>query len=58
MAENFAKDGMRVLAMAYKEASNDLSELTLQHLEEDLIFAGMQGMIDPSWPEAIDAVKG
>ncbi|OGQ00263.1 MAG: ATPase [Deltaproteobacteria bacterium RBG_19FT_COMBO_46_12] len=58
MAEHFAKDGMRVLAMAYKEVPNDLSEITHQHLEENLIFAGMQGMIDPPRPEAIDAVKG
>jgi Ca2+-transporting ATPase len=58
MAEHLAKDGMRVLAMAYKEVPNDLSELTHQHLEENLIFAGMQGMIDPPRPEAIEAVKG
>jgi len=58
MAEHFAKDGMRVLAMAYKEAPDDLSELTRQDLEENLIFAGMQGMIDPPRPEAIEAVKG
>jgi len=58
MAEHFAKDGMRVLAMAYKEVPNDLSELNHQHLEENLIFTGMQGMIDPPRPEAIDAVKG
>ena len=58
MAEHFAKDGMRVLAMAYKEAPDDLSELTHQDLEENLILAGMQGMIDPPRPEAIEAVKG
>ncbi|MBS3920031.1 MAG: HAD-IC family P-type ATPase [Deltaproteobacteria bacterium] len=58
MAEHFAKDGMRVLAMAYKEAPDDLSELTHQDLEENLIFAGMQGMIDPPRPEAIEAAKG
>ncbi|NWF94476.1 MAG: HAD-IC family P-type ATPase [Syntrophaceae bacterium] len=58
MAEHFATDGMRVLAMAYKQASDDLSELAHQHVERDLIFAGMQGMIDPPRPEAIEAVKG
>jgi len=57
-AEHFAGDGLRVLAMAYKKAPNDLSELTHQHVEENLIFAGMQGMIDPPRPEALDAVKG
>jgi Ca2+-transporting ATPase len=57
-AEYFAKDGMRVLAMAYKEAPDELSELTHQHVEGNLILAGMQGMIDPPRPEAIEAVKG
>jgi Ca2+-transporting ATPase len=58
MAEHFARDGMRVLAMAYKETPDDLSELTHQDVEGNLIFAGMQGMIDPPRPEAIEAVKG
>jgi len=57
-AEHFARDGMRVLAMAYKEASDDLSELTHEYVEKDLVFTGMQGMIDPPRPEAIDAVRG
>lgn len=57
-AEHFAGDGLRVLAMAYKKAPDDLSELTYQQVEENLIFAGMQGMIDPPRPEALDAVKG
>ncbi|MBM4333511.1 MAG: HAD-IC family P-type ATPase [Deltaproteobacteria bacterium] len=57
-AEHFAGDGMRVLAMAYKEAPGDISELTSRHIKGDLILAGMQGMIDPPRPEAIDAVKG
>jgi Ca2+-transporting ATPase len=57
-ADHFGGDGLRVLAMAYKEVSDSLSELTHQHVEENLIFAGMQGMIDPPRPEALDAVKG
>jgi len=57
-AEHFAGDGLRVLAMAYKNAPNDLSELTHQHVEGNLIFAGMQGMIDPPRPEALEAVRG
>jgi magnesium-transporting ATPase (P-type) len=57
-ADHFAWDGMRVLAMAYKEARDDLSELSHQDMAENLIFAGMQGMIDPPRPEAINAVKG
>ncbi len=57
-AEHFAGDGLRVLAMAYKEVSEDITELTHEQVERDLVLAGMQGMIDPPRPEAIDAIKG
>ena len=57
-AEHFAEDGMRVLGMAYKEVPADFGELTHDNLGTDFILAGMQGMIDPPRPEAIDAVKG
>jgi potassium/sodium efflux P-type ATPase len=58
VANNLAKDGLRVLAMAYKEASHDTEELAHHDVEGKLIFAGLQGMIDPPRPEAIEAVKG
>ncbi len=58
IANNFAKEGMRVLAFAYKEASHDGEELPHHDVESGMIFAGLQGMIDPPRPEAIEAVKG
>jgi magnesium-transporting ATPase (P-type) len=57
-AELFAQDGMRVLAMAYKEVTADFEELTHDHIGADFVLAGMQGMIDPPRPEAVEAVKG
>lgn len=57
-AELFARDGMRVLAMAYKEVGEEFRELTHGRLGADLTLAGMQGMIDPPRPEALEAVKG
>lgn len=57
-AEHFAQDGMRVLAMAYKEVPSDFGELTHESLGTDLTLAGLQGMIDPPRPEAIEAIKG
>lgn len=36
----------------------DIHELTQQEIHGNFILAGMQGMIDPPRPEAIDAVKG
>lgn len=58
IANNFAKEGMRVLAFAYKEASHDMEEITHHDVESGLVFAGLQGMIDPPRSEVIDAVKG
>ncbi len=63
IATDFAKEGLRVLAFAYREVSNDLEELTCKELEkcnipDGLIFAGLQGMIDPPRPEAIEAIEG
>jgi len=63
-ANDFAKEGMRVLSFAYKEAPDDLDELSCKEVEKcldiasGLIFAGLQGMIDPPRPEAIEAIEG
>jgi Ca2+-transporting ATPase len=58
VVDTFAKSGLRVLAMAYKEAPSDMEEITHHDIETNLIFAGLQGMLDPPRPEAIDAIKG
>ncbi len=62
-ATEFAKRGLRVLAFAYREVSDDIEELTCKEVEKcdaihGLVFAGLQGMIDPPRPEAIEAIKG
>lgn len=48
-SDKMAIDALRVLGLAYKEA-DDLTE-------EDLIFIGLVGMIDPARPEAANAVN-
>lgn len=53
----FASEGMRVLAMACKEAPADLEELTHERVEGGLRFEGLQGMMDPPRPEAVAAVR-
>src|SRR3990172_7623283 len=58
VANNFAKEGMRVLAFAYKEVSHDVEELTHHDVESGMVFAGLQGMIDPPRSEAIEAIEG
>ncbi|MEW5744599.1 MAG: HAD-IC family P-type ATPase [Nitrospirota bacterium] len=57
-AARFAEEGLRVLALAYKEAPPEMDELTHHDAESGLTFAGLQGMIDPPRPEAIEAVEG
>jgi Ca2+-transporting ATPase len=57
-AQRFAGEGMRVLAMAYKEAPEDLQELHPMDVEGNLTLAGVKGLIDPPRPEAVQAVKG
>jgi magnesium-transporting ATPase (P-type) len=58
IANNFAREGLRVLALAYREMPPDYLELKAEDLHTDLLFAGLQGMIDPPRPEAIEAVAG
>jgi len=57
-ANLFAKEGMRVLAMAYKEAPHDIDEITHHDIEGNLVYVGLQGMIDPPRTDVMDAVKG
>ncbi|MDR2183362.1 MAG: HAD-IC family P-type ATPase, partial [Clostridiales bacterium] len=49
----FAKEALRVLGFAYRELE---SESQIDNIEQNLIFAGMLGMIDPPRHEAAEAV--
>jgi len=55
--KDMAKQALRVLGMAYKYIDAVPSELTSEDLENNLIFAGLVGMIDPERAEAAGAVK-
>lgn len=57
-AEVFGREGIRVLAMAYKEVPHDTVEIKHHDVETGLIIAGLQGMIDPPREEAITAIDG
>ncbi len=53
---SMADQGMRVLAFGYKEMPPDTTRITHEDVEEGLHFIGLQGMIDPPRPEAIEAI--
>jgi len=55
--EFMAKQGLRVLAFAKKAVGNDRNSVDHDDIETDLIFIGLQGMIDPPRAEAIAAVR-
>ena len=55
--QNMAKNALRVLGLAYKPVEQLYNDPTTDNVEQDLIFAGLVGMIDPERPEAKEAIK-
>ena len=55
--ENMAKEALRVLACAYKEIDHKPTKEEVENIENELIFVGMVGMIDPPREEAKKAVE-
>ncbi len=52
----YAKEGLRMVAAAWKPTRADAGTLTHDCLSDGLIFLGIAGMMDPPRPEAIDAI--
>ena len=55
--KDMAQQALRVLGMAYKYVDVVPVELESEVVENDLIFAGLVGMIDPERAEAAEAVR-
>ncbi|WP_425439007.1 cation-translocating P-type ATPase [Pisciglobus halotolerans] len=51
-----AVQALRVLAMAFKTIDTVPSKVDTETVEQDLVFAGLVGMIDPERPEAKAAI--
>lgn len=55
-AKEYASQGMRVLAFAIKEMPAGTKSISDDDVSTGLVFIGLQGMLDPLRPEAIEAV--
>ena len=53
----FARDALRVLAMAYRPGVDAAGPPDAETLERDLVFAGLLAMSDPPRPEVADSIR-
>jgi len=56
IADGFAAEGQRVLAVATREFARDKRTLDFSDVENSLTLLGLVGLIDPPRPEAIEAI--
>ncbi|MCE7741925.1 MAG: cation-translocating P-type ATPase [Candidatus Heimdallarchaeota archaeon] len=52
-----AEKALRVLAVAYRELPKDYDKTKENEIEDDMIFLGLTGMIDPARPEVKGAIE-
>jgi Ca2+-transporting ATPase len=55
--ETLAGNALRVLGMAYKKLPSTLKDFNEKTVEQELVFVGLEGMIDPPREEVIEANK-
>ncbi|RXZ77029.1 calcium-translocating P-type ATPase, SERCA-type [Paenibacillaceae bacterium] len=55
-ADNMAQDALRVLGLAYRDMKRQDACMTEQDVENNLVFVGLTGMIDPPRREVREAI--
>ncbi len=55
--DRLSGQGLRLLAAAAREEEDGKDSLSVDDLEEGMIFLGLTGIMDPPRPEAIEAIK-
>ena len=53
--KELAESGLRLLLLAYREVN--LKDINKKEIENDFIFLGLAGMMDPARPEVKEAIK-
>ena len=57
--ESFAEDALRVMGFAYRpDVPEEQVESTDEDVEREMVFLGLQGMLDPPRPEVPGAIAG
>jgi P-type Ca2+ transporter type 2C len=54
--DDYARAGLRILAIATRQLPHDLRTFTPETVERDLTFLGLVAMLDPPRPEVLSAV--
>ncbi len=54
--DDYARNALRVLALAYHDLPQRVGSYTAERVESDLVFLGLTAMMDPPRPEVTEAV--
>ncbi len=57
IVDKFAGNALRVLGMAYKKLPKNMHKFDSEVVEQELVFVGMQGMIDPPREEVKESLE-
>lgn len=55
--DDYARNALRVLALAYQELPPRVGSYTAERVESNLVFLGLTAMMDPPRPEVTEAVS-